>query len=211
MTGGQAKARNAPVYRICCNTKLHRQHYRYQHPLNNPFRNNCQWRNWHEMDPNTINTKNSTTEHTYTAIHSTLPTANSGTPPSFLSFPPQGRNMEAQMGCNLQHTDMCELNLTRSTNSAQRRYTYWHNLLTVEDAPFGGSLFPTNTSSKENKLCPNTTQQRRSQPTPRTGDNSLFSKNALWDVYTIPFSFMRTSGRKKSHAIKHNQEKWSSK
>lgn len=92
------------VYRICCNTKLHRQHYRYQHPLNNPFGNNSQLHNWYEMDPNTINTKHSTTEHIYTAIHSTLPTANSGTPPSFLSFPPQGRNMEAQMVCNLQHT-----------------------------------------------------------------------------------------------------------
>jgi len=127
---------------------------------------------WHEMDLNTINTKHSTTEHIYTAIHSTLPTANSGTPPFFLSLKPQGKNFEAQQGCNLQHKDICNLNLTRFPNSAQRWYTYWHNFLTVWDAPFGASLSPVNTPSTggREKMCRNTTQEKEanSQLVPQT-------------------------------------------
>jgi len=131
----------------------------------------------------TLSTQSIQLQNTYTLPsipHYLLQTA--APLPPFFPFHPQGRNMEAQTGCNLQHTDMCELNLTRSTNSAQRWYTYWHNLLIVQDAPFGGSLSHTNTPSKENILCPNTTQQRGGQPTTRTGDSSLFSKNTQSDV-----------------------------
>jgi len=130
--------------------------------------------------------------------------------PPFFPFHPKEETWKHKW-CAIYRTHMCELNLTCFNNSAQRSYTYWHNLLIVKDTPFGGSLSPTNTPTKENKLCPNTTQQRGGQPTTRTGDNCLFAK--IPNQMYIPYRFHScTLTVSKSHAIKHNLEnKWSGK